>query len=106
LIAIGRKLRPLLTEVAFVGGGGTALLVSDPGAAALSVNGDVDVIVEIASYAWRRPRAQRILLSAGKLGRPIFFSLIIIVVAFRPVFLLETSEILTAGCDFSIYLKL
>ena len=39
------------------------------------------------------PERQRILLSAAKqVGRPIFFSLIIIVVSFMPVFLLESQE--------------
>jgi copper/silver efflux system protein len=39
------------------------------------------------------PKRQRILLSAAKqVGRPIFFSLIIIVVSFLPVFLLESQE--------------
>jgi Cu(I)/Ag(I) efflux system membrane protein CusA/SilA len=39
------------------------------------------------------PERQRILLSAAKqVGRPIFFSLIIIVVSFLPVFLLESQE--------------
>ena len=39
------------------------------------------------------PQRRRILLSAAKqVGRPIFFSLIIIVVSFLPVFLLESQE--------------
>jgi Cu(I)/Ag(I) efflux system membrane protein CusA/SilA len=39
------------------------------------------------------PERQRVLLSAAKqVGRPIFFSLIIIVVSFLPVFLLESQE--------------
>ena len=39
------------------------------------------------------PARQRILLAAAKqVGRPIFFSLIIIVVSFLPVFLLESQE--------------
>lgn len=39
------------------------------------------------------PDRQRILLSAAKqVGRPIFFSLIIIIVSFLPVFLLESQE--------------
>jgi Cu(I)/Ag(I) efflux system membrane protein CusA/SilA len=39
------------------------------------------------------PERQRILLSAAKqVGRPIFFSLVIIVVSFLPVFLLESQE--------------
>ena len=51
MIAIAQKLRPLLSEIAFVGGCATALLVSDPAAAAVRVTDDVDVIVEVASYA-------------------------------------------------------
>jgi hypothetical protein len=38
------KLRPLLPEVAFVGGCTTGLLVTDPGAAPVRVTRDVDVI--------------------------------------------------------------
>jgi copper/silver efflux system protein len=39
------------------------------------------------------PERQRILISAAKqVGRPIFFSLIIIIVSFLPVFLLESQE--------------
>ncbi len=48
---MARKLRPLLSEVAFVGGCATGLLVTDPAAAAPRVTYDVDVIVELASYA-------------------------------------------------------
>lgn len=48
---MARKLRPLLSEVAFVGGCATALLITDPGAAEPRVTYDVDVIVEVASYA-------------------------------------------------------
>ena len=45
------KLRPLLSEIVFVGGCATGLLINDPGAAALRRTYDVDVISEIASYA-------------------------------------------------------
>lgn len=45
------RLRPLLTEVVFVGGCTTGLLVTDPGAAPVRVTRDVDVIAEILSYA-------------------------------------------------------
>jgi hypothetical protein len=45
------KLRPLLSEVVFVGGCTTGLLVTDPGAAPVRVTRDVDVIAEILSYA-------------------------------------------------------
>lgn len=45
------KLRPLLSEIVFVGGCATGLLIDDPGAAAVRRTYDVDVIAEIASYA-------------------------------------------------------
>ena len=47
----------------------------------------------LKSESVSEPERQRILLSAAKqVGRPIFFSLIIIVVSFLPVFLLESQE--------------
>jgi hypothetical protein len=49
-VAVGR-LRPLLDELVFVGGCATGLLITDPGAATVRKTYDVDVIVEIASYA-------------------------------------------------------
>jgi len=45
------RLRPLLSEIVFVGGGATGLLVTDPGAAPVHRTYDVDVIAKIASYA-------------------------------------------------------
>jgi hypothetical protein len=45
------RLKPLLDEIVFVGGCATGLLITDPGAAAVRKTYDVDVIVEIASYA-------------------------------------------------------
>jgi|SRR5215469_11436498 len=48
---MARKLGPVLSEVAFVGGCATGLLVTDPAAAEPRVTYDVDVIVEVASYA-------------------------------------------------------
>jgi hypothetical protein len=45
------KLRPLLSQIVFVGGCATGLLISDPGAATLRRTYDVDVISKIASYA-------------------------------------------------------
>jgi hypothetical protein len=45
------NLRPLLSEVVFVGGCTTGLLVTDSGAAPVRVTKDVDVIAEILSYA-------------------------------------------------------
>lgn len=51
LLAIATKLRPILSEIAFVGGCATTLLVTDPGAPEPRITYDVDVIVEVASYA-------------------------------------------------------
>jgi hypothetical protein len=45
------RLRPLLPEIVFVGGCATGLLVDDPGAAPVRGTYDVDVIVEVGSYA-------------------------------------------------------
>lgn len=45
------KLTPLLSEIVFVGGCATGLLITDPGAADVRETYDVDVIAEIASYA-------------------------------------------------------
>lgn len=45
------RLRPLLSEIVFVGGCATGLLVTDAGAAPVRVTIDVDVIAEIASRA-------------------------------------------------------
>src|SRR6202050_2144714 len=50
-------------------------------------------LVSLKGESISEPKRQRILLSAAKqVGRPIFFSLIIIVVSFLPVFLLESQE--------------
>ncbi len=43
--------RPLLSEIAFVGGCATGLLIDDPAAAPVRGTYDVDVIAEIGSYA-------------------------------------------------------
>jgi hypothetical protein len=45
------RLKPLLDEIVFVGGCATGLLITDPAAAAVRTTYDVDVIVEIVSYA-------------------------------------------------------
>jgi hypothetical protein len=45
------RLRPLLPEIVFVGGCTTGLLITDPAASPVRATDDVDVIVEIASYA-------------------------------------------------------
>jgi len=51
LIEAARLLKPLLGELAFVGGSTTALLITDPGAADVRPSYDVDAIAEISSYA-------------------------------------------------------
>jgi hypothetical protein len=45
------RLRPLLSEIVFVGGCATGLLINDPAAAPVRGIYDVDVIAEIGSYA-------------------------------------------------------
>jgi hypothetical protein len=45
------QLRPLLSEIVFVGGCATGLLIDDPAAAPVRGTYDVDVIAEIGSYA-------------------------------------------------------
>jgi hypothetical protein len=45
------KLKPLLPDIVFVGGCATGLLITDPGASPVRASDDVDVIVEVASYA-------------------------------------------------------
>jgi hypothetical protein len=48
---MAEKLRPFLSQVAFVGGCATALLITDLAAAEPRITYDVDVIIEVASYA-------------------------------------------------------
>lgn len=50
LVAVAKKLEPLLEHLAFVGGCVTGLLVTDPGAAPVRPTLDVDAIVEATSY--------------------------------------------------------
>jgi hypothetical protein len=45
------KLAPLLDEIAFLGGCATGLLITDPSAAPVRGTIDVDVVVEVATYA-------------------------------------------------------
>lgn len=45
------QLGPLSDEMVFVGGCTTGLLISDPGAPPVRETRDVDVIVEVSSYA-------------------------------------------------------
>jgi predicted nucleotidyltransferase len=51
LTAAVKRLSPLLSQIAFVGGCVTGLLITDPAAGPLRTTLDVDAIVEIASYA-------------------------------------------------------
>jgi hypothetical protein len=50
LLRVARKLRPILDQIAFVGGCATGLLVSDTAASPVRATLDVDAIIEIASY--------------------------------------------------------
>ncbi|MGA2019831.1 MAG: hypothetical protein ABSH02_04515 [Candidatus Sulfotelmatobacter sp.] len=50
LLAAAGKLKPLLDQIAFVGGCVAGILITDPGAAPVRATLDVDVIVEAASY--------------------------------------------------------
>lgn len=45
------RLKKLLPEVVFVGGCTTGLLITDPAASPVRATDDVDVIVEVTSYA-------------------------------------------------------
>jgi hypothetical protein len=47
----GGKAEAILPEIVFVGGCTTGLLITDPAASPVRVTDDVDVIVEVASYA-------------------------------------------------------
>ena len=60
LIEAARLLKPLLGELAFVGGSTTALLITDPGAADVRPSYDVDAIAEISSYAAYADFSQRL----------------------------------------------
>jgi hypothetical protein len=51
LVEAARLLKPLLGELAFVGGSTTALLITDKAAAEVRPTYDVDAIAEVSSYA-------------------------------------------------------
>ena len=51
LTAVARLLRPMLSDLVFVGGSTTALLITDTAAAEVRPTYDVDAIAEITSYA-------------------------------------------------------
>ena len=60
LIEAARLLKPLLGELAFVGGSTTALLITDSAAADVRPSYDVDAIAEISSYAAYAAFSQRL----------------------------------------------
>ena len=60
LEAAARALEPMLDEVVFVGGCVTGLLITDPAAAGMRPTTDVDVIVEVYSYAENDGLSQRL----------------------------------------------
>ncbi|HKV92012.1 MAG TPA: hypothetical protein VJW20_05650 [Candidatus Angelobacter sp.] len=60
LIEAARLLKPMLGEIAFVGGSTTALLITDPGAPDVRPSYDVDAIAEISSYAAYADFSQRL----------------------------------------------
>jgi hypothetical protein len=60
LIDAARLLKPLLSELVFVGGSATSLLITDKGAAEVRPTYDVDAIAEITSYAAYADFSQRL----------------------------------------------
>ena len=48
---VASRLGSLVEEVVFLGGCATGLLITDPAAPSIRVSNDVDVIIEVASYA-------------------------------------------------------
>jgi hypothetical protein len=60
LIDAARLLKPLLSELVFVGGSTTSLLITDKGAAEVRPTYDVDAIAEITSYAAYADFSQRL----------------------------------------------
>lgn len=51
LLAVANALGDLLSEIVFVGGSTVGLLVTDPASPSVRPTKDVDLIVEVASYA-------------------------------------------------------
>ena len=51
LIAVARKVRPLLSDLVFVGGCATGLLITDPSAPSVRTTFDVDAIAEVTKYS-------------------------------------------------------
>jgi predicted nucleotidyltransferase len=60
LIAVARKVRPLLDELVFVGGCATGLLITDTSAPSVRTTFDVDAIAEVSTYSAYVVLAQRL----------------------------------------------
>jgi predicted nucleotidyltransferase len=59
--SVVRLLQPVLDELVFVGGCTTGLLLTDPAASAIRPTKDVDVIVDVTSYAKYAALSERLL---------------------------------------------
>ena len=51
LIAVARKVKPLLDDLVFLGGCATGLLITDPSAPSVRTTFDVDAVAEVTKYA-------------------------------------------------------
>lgn len=60
LIAVARKVQPLLDDLVFVGGCATGLLITDPSAPAVRTTFDVDAIAKVSSYSEYVALAERL----------------------------------------------
>ncbi|HYW42932.1 MAG TPA: hypothetical protein VE959_08750 [Bryobacteraceae bacterium] len=60
LIAVARKVRPLLDDLVFVGGCATGLLITDPSAPSVRSTFDVDAIAEVTTYSQYVALAERL----------------------------------------------
>ena len=60
LIAVARKLRPLLDDLVFAGGCATGLLITDISAPSVRTTFDVDAIAEVSSYSEYVALAERL----------------------------------------------
>jgi hypothetical protein len=60
LLAVARKLRPLLDDLVFVGGCATGLLITDTSAPSVRPTFDVDAIAEVSTYSEYVTLAERL----------------------------------------------
>jgi hypothetical protein len=60
LIAVARKVRPLLDDLVFVGGCATGLLITDPSASPVRATFDVDAIAKVSTYSAYVALAERL----------------------------------------------